>query len=241
MKDFHFTTEREQAEIEKILQQRKKTQSKQQALFMSIFVFIIVIIALYCVRKVMYAEFNGYVVVHNVRFRASEDIFVHDIYKHNGDLVRPGDTIYSYVSLDWFHEIGNINTESEIIVKSRDLKVQYGLAYQNLEVLRERRLAEEKMETEDPTEVVRVTGSRLLSYIFGDLAQLSIKAVTLSELSKVSPTTITLSSFCESTSSELIRSISLLSQAAEDSIIILMRRPRSSTILFRSFIIRSIA
>lgn len=136
MKDFHFTTEREQAEIEKILQQRKKTQSKQQALFMSIFVFIIMIIALYCVRKVMYAEFNGYVVVHNVRFRASEDIFVHDIYKHNGDLVRPGDTIYSYVSLDWFHEIGNINTESEIIVKSRDLKVQYGLAYQNLEVLR---------------------------------------------------------------------------------------------------------
>lgn len=136
MKEFHFTTEREQAEIEKILLQRKKKQSKQQALFMAIFIFIIAVIALYCVRKVMCAEFNGYVVVHNVRFRASEDIFVHDIYKHNGDLVKPGDTIYSYVSLDWFHEIGNINTESEIVVKSRDLKVQYGLAYQNLAVLR---------------------------------------------------------------------------------------------------------
>ena len=136
MKDFHFTTEREQAEIEKILQQRKKTQNKQQALFLSIFIFIIVIIVLYCVRKVLYAEFNGYVVVHNVRFRASEDIFVHDIYKHNGDLVKPGDTIYSYVSLNMFHELGNINSESEIIVKSRDLKVQYGLAYQNLAVLR---------------------------------------------------------------------------------------------------------
>ena len=136
MKDFHFTTEREQAEIEKILLQRKKKQSKQQALFMAIFICIIIVIALYCVRKILYAEFNGYVVVHNVRFRASEDIFVHDIYKHNGDLVKPGDTIYSYVSLDWFHEIGNINTESEIVVKSRDLKVQYGLAYQNLAVLR---------------------------------------------------------------------------------------------------------
>ena len=136
MKDFHFTTEREQAEIEKILQQRKQTQNKQQALFLSIFIFIIVIIALYCVRKVLYAEFNGYVVVHNVRFRASEDIFVHDIYKHNGDLVKPGDTIYSYVSLEMFHELSNINSESEIIVKSRDLKVQYGLAYQNLDVLR---------------------------------------------------------------------------------------------------------
>lgn len=136
MKDFHFTTEQEQAEIEKILQQRKKKQTKQQTLFMAIFIFIIAIVVLYCVRRVVYTDFNGYVVVHNVRFRASEDIFVHDIYKHNGDLVKPGDTIYSYVSLDWFHEIGNINTESEIVVKSRDLKVQYGLAYQNLAVLR---------------------------------------------------------------------------------------------------------
>lgn len=136
MRDFHFTTEQEQAEIEKILQQRKKKKTKQQTLFMTIFIFIICIVVLYCIRRVVYIDFNGYVVVHNVRFRASEDIFVHDIYKHNGDLVKPGDTIYSYVSLDWFHEIGNINTESEIIVKSRDLKVQYGLAYQNLAVLR---------------------------------------------------------------------------------------------------------
>ena len=138
MKDFHFTTEREQAEIEQILLQRKKKKTRQQSLFMAIFVFIIAIVVLYCVRKVLYVDFNGYVVVHNVRFRASEDIFVHDIYKHNGDLVKPGDTIYSYVSMNWFHEIGNINTESEVIVKSRDLKVQYGLDYQNLAVLRAR-------------------------------------------------------------------------------------------------------
>ena len=136
MKDFHFTTEQEQAEIEKILLQRKKKQTKQQSLFMAIFVFIIGIIILYCVRRIVYIDFIGYVVVHNVRFRASDDIFVHDIYKHNGDLIKPGDTIYSYVSLDWFHEIGNINSESEVIVNSRDLKVQYGLAYQNLAVLR---------------------------------------------------------------------------------------------------------
>lgn len=134
MKDFHFTTEKEQAEIEQILMQRKKKQSKQQLLFLGI--FIVIIIALYCMRRVLYTDFDGYVVVHNVRFRASEDIFVHDIYKHNGDLVKPGDTIYSYVSLDWFHEIGNINTESAIVVKSRDLKLQYGLAYQNLAVLK---------------------------------------------------------------------------------------------------------
>lgn len=136
MKDFHFTSEKEQAEIEQILLQRKKKQSKQQLLFLGIFMFIVVIIALYCVRRVLYTDFDGYVVVHNVRFRASEDIFVHDIYKHNGDLVKPGDTIYSYVSLNWFHEIGNINTESAVVVKARDLKLQYGLAYQNLAVLK---------------------------------------------------------------------------------------------------------
>ena len=135
MKDFHFNSDKEQAEIEEILLQRKKVQNKQQALFAAIFALVIGIVVLYCIRKVVYVDFNGYVVVHNVRFRASEDIFVYDIYKHNGDIVRPNDTIYSYVSLDWFHELGNINTESEIIVNSRDLNLQYGLAYQNLAVL----------------------------------------------------------------------------------------------------------
>ena len=135
MKDFHFNSDKEQAEIEEILLQRKKIQNKQQALFAAIFALVIGIVVLYCIRKVVYVDFNGYVVVHNVRFRASEDIFVYDIYKHNGDIVRPNDTIYSYVSLDWFHELGNINTESEIIVNSRDLNLQYGLAYQNLAVL----------------------------------------------------------------------------------------------------------
>ena len=135
MKDFHFTSDKEQVEIEEILLQQKKKQNKQQALFAAIFALVIGVVVLYCILKFVYIDFNGYVVVHNVRFRASEDIFVYDIYKHNGDLIKPGDTIYSYLSLDWFHELGNINTESEIIVNSRDLKLQYGLAYQNLAVL----------------------------------------------------------------------------------------------------------
>jgi hypothetical protein len=40
--------------------------------------------------------------------------------------------------LGWFHEIGDINSESEVVVKSRDLKLQYGLAYQNLAVIKTR-------------------------------------------------------------------------------------------------------
>lgn len=138
MKNFHFTTKHKQAEIEQILWQRKKKIAKQQLFFLTIFIFIVFIVILYCIKKVLYTEFDGYVVVHNVRFRASEDIFVHDIYKHNGDLIKPGDTIYSYVSLGWFHEIGDINSESEVVVKSRDLKLQYGLAYQNLAVIKTR-------------------------------------------------------------------------------------------------------
>lgn len=150
MKEFHFTTESEQAEIAQIMYQRKKKIAKQQIIFLAIFVVIMAVVVLYCVRRVVYADYNGYVVVHNVRFRASEDIFVHDIYKHNGDLVVPGDTIYSYVSMNWFHELGNINTESEVIVNSRDLQLQYGLEYQNLDVIRARiREIERQIEIED--------------------------------------------------------------------------------------------
>ena len=48
MQEFHFTTEKEQAEIEQILWQRKKKKSKQQLLFLSFFIFIVIIIVLYC-------------------------------------------------------------------------------------------------------------------------------------------------------------------------------------------------
>lgn len=150
MKEFHFTTESEQAEIAQIMYQRKKKIARQQIIFIAIFVLIMAVVVLYCVRRVVYADYNGYVVVHNVRFRASEDIFVHDIYKHNGDLVVPGDTIYSYVSMSWFHELGDINTESEVIVNSRDLQLQYGLEYQNLDVIRARiKEIERQIEIED--------------------------------------------------------------------------------------------
>ena len=42
MKDFHFTTEKEQAEIEQILLERKKKMSRQQMIFLGIFLSIIV-------------------------------------------------------------------------------------------------------------------------------------------------------------------------------------------------------
>jgi hypothetical protein len=65
-------------------------------------------------------------------------------------LVVPGDTIYSYVSMSWFHELGDINTESEVIVNSRDLQLQYGLEYQNLDVIRAKiKEIERQIEIED--------------------------------------------------------------------------------------------
>ena len=138
MKDFHFTTEEEQTEIEQILNQRKKKKTRQQMIFFCIFITIVLLIVGYCIRMVVFTELNGYVVVHNNRLRASEDIFVYDIYKHHGDFIKPGDTIYSYVTLSTFQGGSNINSESDVVIKARDLKLQYGLAYQNLEVLRAR-------------------------------------------------------------------------------------------------------
>lgn len=138
MRNFQFTTEKEQLEIEQILLERKKKQSKQQTIFFLIFTFIVLIIVFYCVKNIVYTDFHGYVTIHNNQLRASEDIFVYEILKKNGDFVEPGDTLYSYVTLNTFQGGGNINSESDVIINARDLKLKYGMAYQNLEVLKAR-------------------------------------------------------------------------------------------------------
>ena len=135
MKNFHFTTEEEQASIEEIITHRKKKRNKQQFIFMGIFIFIVVMLALYIVRNIVYSDFDGYVVVHNNRMRASQDLFVHDIHKHMGELIVPGDTIYSYVRINDMQNLSMFSSDNTIIAKAREMDLEYKLASQNLSVL----------------------------------------------------------------------------------------------------------
>ncbi|MDE7458916.1 MAG: SPOR domain-containing protein [Muribaculaceae bacterium] len=140
MRDFSFTQsdDSEQQDIERILRQRRRKIYKQQLIYTIILSIIIAIICIWLYRKSVYVEFDGYVSVDSYTFRTDEDVYFLDSKWRVGDLVLPGDTVFSYVLANNFYKHESNDYEPTIVVRDRDLKVQYGMTRQDLNVLKVR-------------------------------------------------------------------------------------------------------
>jgi len=152
MRDFRFYQQgnSEADDIESIIRQRKRKIARQQLLYSIILLFIIVIICVWLYRKTVYVEFDGYVSLDINTTRTEEDIYFLKANVRVGDLVIPGDTLFSYVIAHNFFDHTRNDYEPAILSRNRDMKVQYGLARQDLEVLRVRiSELERQLSTED--------------------------------------------------------------------------------------------
>lgn len=150
MRSFTYSSQQEQGDIESILKERKKKIAKQQWLYTLLLLFILLILGLYFGRKVMYTEFDGYITTDINTVRMADDIFVLETHVKAGDYIVPGDTLFSYVYVRNFYDHENFNSEPNVVTHNRDIRVQYGLASQDLEVLRVRiSELERQLETED--------------------------------------------------------------------------------------------
>ncbi len=153
MKNFSFYNNREDndsREIESIIRQRKRKIARQQLIYTIILFIIIAFICLWLYRKTVYAEFDGYVSLDITQFRSDEDIYFLNAYVRVGDLVVPGDTLFSYAIAQNFFSHTHNDYEPAIIARNRDAKTQYGLARQDLDVLKVRiSELERQLATED--------------------------------------------------------------------------------------------
>ncbi len=138
MKNFKYSSIHEEAEVESILRKRKRKIAKQQLTFSIIFLLIMGAVVMYIARKTVYSEFDGYMNTEYNNVRAVDDIFFVESYKKVGDLVYPGDTLFSYVYLSNFLSHENVFNEPDIVVRNREWRVQYNLARQDIEVMRVR-------------------------------------------------------------------------------------------------------
>ncbi len=83
-------------------------------------------------------------------FRMSDDIYFLKANVRVGDLVVPGDTIFSYTFAHNFLHHTHNDYEPAVVSRNRDLRLQYGMARQDLEVLRVRIAElERQLATED--------------------------------------------------------------------------------------------
>lgn len=150
MRDFSFSTEDRQNDIENILKERKKKIATQQIVFTILLLFILIIIGLWIGKSILYTEFDGYINSDLNTLRHADDIYVLEVNKKVGDFVVPGDTLFSYVYSHIFYSHESTDSEPTVVVQNRNMRVDYGLARQDLEVLKVRvKELKKQLETED--------------------------------------------------------------------------------------------
>ena len=150
MRDFSFSTEDRQNDIENILKERKKKIATQQIVFTILLLFILIIIGLWIGKNILYTEFDGYINSDLNTLRHADDIYVLEVNKKVGDFVVPGDTLFSYVYSHIFYSHEATDSEPTVVVQNRNMRVDYGLARQDLEVLKVRvKELKKQLETED--------------------------------------------------------------------------------------------
>lgn len=150
MREFSFSSEERQNDIESILKERKRKIATQQIVFTVILLAILIIIGLWIGKNIVYTEFDGYINADLNTLRHADDIYVLEVNKNVGDFIAPGDTLLSYVYSNIFYSHESTDSEPTVVVQNRNMRVDYGLARQDLEVLKVRiKELKKQLETED--------------------------------------------------------------------------------------------
>ena len=125
MKNFTYRSFEEKENIEAIIKQRRRKVNRQQIISGCILAIVLGSIGLYIAHHIFYTELDGYVHVDANKVRTPFDIYLDSVYVKTGDIVVPGDTLYSYYMLDMLVQQANPNEEPGILVHNRNYSLQY--------------------------------------------------------------------------------------------------------------------
>ena len=123
MKEFSFSPEQSQYDIENILKERKRKIATQQIVFTMILCFILIIIGLWIGKNIVFTEFDGYINADLNTLRSPDDIYILEVPRNVGDFVAPGDTLFSYVYSHVFYSHESTDSEPTVVVQNRNMKV----------------------------------------------------------------------------------------------------------------------
>ena len=139
MKSFTFQSQQEEElKIERIISERKKKIATQQIIYSSILAIILLGAVYYAYNKLHYEDFDGYVSTEHWMRRAVSDLYIKNCYVDAGDVVFPGDTLYSYVLLDNVLKLYDISNEPSIIAQDRTIRLQSGVNMPDINLLNTR-------------------------------------------------------------------------------------------------------
>lgn len=136
MNGFNYDTDPQEEDAREMLRYQKTKLAKQQLVFSCFFLFLLILLGIYIVNRIMYAQYDGYIKIDQNHVRALDDIYVLRLHKKVGEHVNPGDTLYSYVLLNNIIGQYDVNHRPAVIKETADMKLQAQLAKQQIPVLR---------------------------------------------------------------------------------------------------------
>ena len=75
MKNFSYNTKPQEMSAEEVLTNRKKRLRKQQIVFGCIFAAVVLVLAIYVVRRVVYTYYDGYVKLERTKAYDCEEVW----------------------------------------------------------------------------------------------------------------------------------------------------------------------
>lgn len=138
MRNFQYEETHSDQKIEEIINYRRRKIQTQQIIYSSILFVILAALGLYTARRIVYSEFDGYIQTDYDYFRALDDIFVVEHYTQEGDIVHPGDTLYSYIYMSNITNFDLLYSRHEVEAEDRSMRLQSMTAALDANVLRVR-------------------------------------------------------------------------------------------------------
>lgn len=115
---------------------RKKKIARQEIFFTVILIVILLMFALYAIKKVRYTEFDGYITTEIIDIKANDDLFITKLHKKPGSFVVPGDTLFSYIYMTHFMEYINMNNRPDVVDRERSVQLELQGVQNEIRLLR---------------------------------------------------------------------------------------------------------
>ncbi|MFI3265155.1 MAG: hypothetical protein SNG38_07410 [Rikenellaceae bacterium] len=115
---------------------------KSNKLYATSFILLAIVVILYITYSLSLTTYDGFMVSRNVSIRPSNNMVVVEYMVKPGDYVNEGDTLYSYVNVDWvnkaadpYYESQNAVRKNEATIRRDRLRSEYSKQIQTLDSL----------------------------------------------------------------------------------------------------------
>lgn len=114
----------------------EKRTNKQSTIFTLLFFIVLLITSAYIVYNLVVSQYDGYIVCRNIEVHQADDISVVEYFVKPGDVVNEGDTLFSYIQINWLNDYVNPNTIVSSDLRAIDAQLRYNRLKSQLQMER---------------------------------------------------------------------------------------------------------